>query len=161
MANFNEAFNYIVKDKTIYSASDLQNDKCYIKTDKETSDKYSKYQKKNYRYKENPNYQSKIEEIYNYQGINDGKGPGKNINLDDELTRSNFHVKPLDKLSESIKFDRYINPELKKCIDYNDKPFLVSTSQSCQPQKGYNAKFEIYGKSDRDYNRKPFEYYKK
>lgn len=161
MANLNEAFSYTVKNKDIYSHSDLQNDNDYIDSDKTMSKNYVKYQTDNYRYKPEVNYQSKVDEIYNFQGISDGKGPGRNINLDDSLTRGNIDNKPLDKLAESVTFKRYVYPNLYKCDDYNNKSFLISTSQSCEPQTNYNGGFDIQGTSDRNFNRKSEKFYKK
>lgn len=161
MANLNEAFTFNVKSKDIYSSTDLQSDKDYIKSDKNMSQKFSNYQKTNYRKKENVSYQSKVNEIYDLQGISDGKGPGKNISLDDDLTRGNFHVKPLDKLAESVKYERYVYPNLHKCSSFNDKSFLISTSQSCQPQSNFKGDFDIMGISDRHFNRKSENFYKK
>lgn len=161
MANFNEAFKYTVKSQDIYSATDLQNDDDFIQVDKVMSNNFSQYQNTNYRYKEQVNYQSKVDEIYDFQGISDGKGPGRNVKVDDELTRGNFHVKPLDKLAESVKYQRYVYPNLHKCSSINDKSFLISTTQSCEPQPNYRAEFNIYGESDRHFNRKPEKFYKK
>jgi len=161
MANFNEAFKFTVKNKNIFSTSDLQNDRDYKNVDNEMNKKYLSYQNKNHRYRENVDYKSKVNEIYNFQGISDGKGPGKNILADDNLTRGNFHVKPLDKLAESLDYERYTYPNLQKCSDFNEKSFLISTSQSCNPQKKYNPIFEIQGISDRNYNRKSDNFYKK
>lgn len=161
MANFNEAFSYTVKSKDVYSATDLQSDRDYAQSDKEMSQKFSDYQNKNYRQKPNVNYQSKVNEIYDLQGVSDGKGPGKNVNADDKLTRGNFHVKPLDKLAESVKFERYVYPSLHNCSSIHDKSFLISTSQSCQPQSNFKGGFNIYGVSDRHFQRKPEKFYKK
>lgn len=161
MADFNKAFKYTVNNTEIYSNSNLQNDKDYIESDKKMFDNYSMYQNTNHRYKKNIDYKSKVEEIYDFQGISDGYGPGKNINFDDELTRGNFHTKPLDKLAETVNYNRYVYPNLQKCSNINDKTFLISTTQSCNPQVNYNAVFEIYGSSDRNYNRKSEKFYKK
>ena len=38
--------------------------------------------------------------IYDYQGISDGKGPGRNVQADDKLTRGNMVSKPDDRLAE-------------------------------------------------------------
>jgi len=161
MANFNEAFTYTVKSKEIYSSNDLQNDNDYINSDKQMYDKYGNYQNKNYRYNPQVDYQSKVNEIYDLQGISDGKGPGRNINADDTLTRGNMLVKPLDKLAESVNFGRYVYPSLNKCTDFNNKSFLISTSQSCEPQPNFNGGFDIQGTSDRNFNRKSEKFYKK
>lgn len=161
MANINEAFTYTVKSRNVYSSTDLQTDQDYVKSDKNMSQNFSDYQNTNHRLRENVDYQSKVDEIYNYQGISNGKGAGKNVNADDELTRGNFHVKPLDKLAESVKYQRYVYPNLHKCSNINDKSFLISTTQSCQPQVNYKGEFNVYGVSDRNFNRKSEKFYKK
>ena len=59
MANFNEAFKFTVKNKNIFSTSDLQNDRDYKNVDNEMNKKYLSYQNKNHRYRENVDYNQK------------------------------------------------------------------------------------------------------
>jgi len=157
LTNFDDAFKTNVIDISINQSTDLYSEKCFQNTQNKANNNFSKYQNTNYRYKENNQYNSKINKIYNYQGINDGKGAGKNIDVDDKLTRGNFHIKPLDKLSEHITYERYVNPNLHKCIDNNHNNFLTSTNLSCQPQNNFNGSFNIQGITTSNYGRKNYK----
>jgi hypothetical protein len=155
-ANFNEAFKNI-KDSSINQSTDLYSEKCYMNTQKKENENFSKYQNTNYRNKPNNKYNTKINSIYLYQGINDGKGPGQNVDVDDKLTRGNFHVKPVDKLAEIKTFENHIHFKLHSCVDNNHKNFLTSTKLSCEPQTNYKGGFDKQGISTSNYGRKNYK----
>jgi len=100
------------------------------------------------------------DQLYDYQGVSHGSGPGKNINVDDHLTRGNLVPRPGDKLAEKDLFSPYriMLPTQVQPI-HHDK-FLVSTSLQTNPQQGYNPIFERQGINTRHYNRKPDSFYK-
>ena len=75
LTNFDDAFKNDVKDFSINQPTDLNSEKCYMNTQKQSNNQFSKYQNTNYRKKEKKQYESQINNIYHYQGINDGKGP--------------------------------------------------------------------------------------
>lgn len=156
LANFDEAFKTNVRDLSINQSTDLYSEKCFQKTQSDANNTFSKYQNTNYR-NTNNHSNSKINAIYLYQGINDGKGAGQNVNVDDELTRGNFHTKPLDKLAEHVTYERYVNPNLHKCVDNNHKSFLTSTNLSCNPQQNFKGAFDIQGISTSNYGRKNYK----
>lgn len=155
-ANFDDAFKNI-KDNSINQSTDLYNEKCYRDTQKKENENFSKYQNTNYRKKENNQYNTKINSIYHYQGINDGKGPAQNVDVDDKLTRGNFSSKPLDKLAEHANFEKHIHHNLHKCVDNNQNSFLTSTNLSCQPQINYKGEFNRQGISTSNYGRKNYK----
>ena len=155
-ANFDDAFKNI-KDNSINQSTDLYSEKCYIDTQKKENENFSKYQNTNYRKKENNQYNTKINSIYLYQGINDGKGPGQNVNVDDKLTRGNFFAKPVDKLAEQKTFEKYVHFKLHSCADNNHQKFLTSTNLSCQPQTNFKGEFNVQGISTSNYGRKNYK----
>ena len=157
LTNFDDAFKNDVKDFSINQPTDLNSEKCYMNTQKQSNNQFSKYQNTNYRKKEKKQYESQINNIYHYQGINDGKGPAQNVDVDDKLTRGNFSTKPLDKLAEHANFEKHIHHNLHKCVDNNQNSFLTSTNLSCQPQKNYNGNFNIQGISTSNYGRKNYK----
>jgi hypothetical protein len=134
-ANFEQAFDQKVKNININQTNNLHNEKKYIENSEKANNQFSKYQNTNY--------------IINIEG--------KNIEIDDQLTRGNFYTKPLDKLSSKVDTNRYIMPSLYKCVDNNHDKFLTSTNLSCNPQKKFNTEFNIQGISTSNYNRKNYK----
>ncbi len=134
LTNFDDAFKNDIKDFSINQSTNLNSEKCYMNTQKQSNDQFSKYQNTNYRKIENK----------------------KKIDIDDKLTRGNFSSKPLDKLAEHTTFEKYIHHNLQKCVN-NQNSFLTSTNLSCQPQKNYNGNFNIQGISTSNYGRKTYK----
>jgi hypothetical protein len=154
MASINEAYELSTqsKYKNKYAIEETKQSKLE-----------SDYRVTNHRtteYTKNPNYMFKKDELYDLQGIDDGKGPGKNILVDDKLTRGNWEPRPDDKLNEKVTFIRYVDflPEKDKNIDHDQ--FLVSTSLPKKPQTQFCPQFDKYGINTRNYQRKQDLYFK-
>lgn len=165
LAKLDEAFGkkYQAKTDQIYENVGLQAEKNYINVDTQDNKNINYWQTKNYRtteYTNNPNYLFSKDQIYDLQGINDGKGPGRNIMVDDKLTRGNTEPRPNDRLAEKVSFIRRIDflPAKHKKITHNK--FLVSTTLSSRPQTSFNPGYDIYGVNCRHFQRKNDLYYK-
>jgi hypothetical protein len=164
LANIEDAFNdYQAHTDETNINTGLQAEKGYIRTDTQDNKKSSYLQTKNYRttqYTKNPQYLFKKDQYYDLQGIHDGKGPGRNVIVDDKLTRGNMVPKPNDRLSEHVTFIRRVDfLPLKDRTMHHDK-FLVNTSLSVKPQTKFCPQFDIYGINCRHYNRKVDLYFK-
>ncbi len=164
LANLEEAFNdsQAHTDQT-YQNTGLQAERGYIRRDTLDNKKGSNLQIKNYRttkYTKNPKYLFKSDQIYDLEGITNGYGPGKNIMVDDKLTRGNMEPKPNDRLAEKVTLIRHVDflPIRHKQI-YHDK-FLVSTTLSTQPQTSFCPQWDRTGLNCRHYNRKTDNYFK-
>jgi len=151
----------LAQDRTI-------NDKCYLKTYVRTNKEESQYKVTNHRAHFD---QCKLpfktsHPLYENIGIDDGHVGQCTVNQDSELTRGmNFWSKPLDKLNDKVTSERHMIylPPTKKVIkqdSFQDR-FLISTSQSHNPQANFDPSFEIYGVYTRDYKRKNDKYYRK
>lgn len=105
-------------------------------------------------------YYFPADQLYDYQDINHGDGPGVNVDADDKLTRGNIVSKPIDKLAEKDFFDPYRIILPTQVIPIRQAKFLVSTSLAADPQKKYDPYFDIAGLNTRNYARKPDTYYK-
>lgn len=165
LASLDEAFGkqYQSSSDEIYKNVGLQAEADYIKVDTEDNKIINYLQTKNYRttnYTQNPDYLFKKDAIYDLQGIHDGKGPGRNVSLDDKMTRSNLSAKPQDRLSEAVTFIRRVDFLPKKTKSINNSKFLVSTSLRSRPQSSFCPQFDTYGVSCRDYGRKTGLYFK-
>ena len=165
ISNLDEAFGkrYQAKSDQVYQNSGLQAEKAYIRTDTKDNQNQNYLQTKNYRttqYTQNPKYLFKRDQVYDLQGINDGKGPAMNIMVDDQLTRGNLSAKPNDRLAEQVTFIRHVNflPRKTKTIQH-DK-FLVSTTLSSKPQTSFMPQFDTCGINCRHYNRKVDKYWR-
>lgn len=164
LASLEEAFNDSqAKTDETNKNTGLQAERGYIKTDTEDNKKSSNLHIKNYRtlqYTKNSKYLFKRDQYYDLQGIHDGKGAGRNVDIDDELTRGNMEPKPNDRLTEHVSFIRRVDflPQKDKTI-HHDK-FLVNTSLSIKPQTKFCPSFDIHGISARHYNRKVDLYFK-
>jgi len=118
---------------------------------------------KNYRttqYTKNPDYLFKRDQVYDLQGIHDGKGAGRNVMVDDQLTRGNTEPRPNDKLAEKVGFIRRVDflPSKHKQITHNK--FFVSTTLSSRPQTSFCPQMDLKGVNCRHYNRKTDKYFK-
>jgi len=165
-APYNKAFENIqFTNDEAYKNTNLPTDPDFIKTDVVENNLFADYTVTNYRkteFTKNPNYVSKVNHpFYDRLGISDGKGPGRNVMLDDKLTRGEYTDKPADKLNEKVNEIRRYQFLPNRNENFADRKFLVTTSLSRDPQKGFDPGFEIYGKSTRHFNRKPEHYYKK
>ena len=165
LANLDEAFGpfYQAKSDQLLQNSGLQAEKEYIKVDTQDNKNINYLQTSNYRtikYTNNPDYLFKKDQVYDLQGIHDGKGAGRNVNIDDKLTRGNLNPKPNDRLSEKVTFIRRIDflPSKHKKITHNK--FLVSTTLKSKPQSSFNPSYDIYGVNCRHYKRKNEYFYK-
>lgn len=164
-APYDTAFkNVQFKNDEIYKNTNLPTDPDFIKTDVAENKQYGDYSVKNYRkaqYTKNPNYVSKVNHtFYDRLGIHDGKGAGRNVDADDMLTRGELTNKPADRLQEKVNEIRYYDYMPVERKNFINNEFLVSTTLSIEPQKGYNPSFEIYGRSTTHFNRKSEQYYK-
>lgn len=165
LSGLDEAFGkrYQAKTDEVYKNVGLQAEKGYIKTDTKDNQNINYLQTKNYRttqYTKNPKYLFKQDQFYDLQGIHDGKGPGRNIIIDDQLTRGNMEPRPNDKLAEQVTFVRHIHFLPRKTKKINHNKFLVSTTLSTKPQTSFCPQFDIFGINCRHYNRKTELYYK-
>jgi len=158
IASLEEAFNQSQAhtDQT-YQNTGLQAERGYIRRDTLDNKKSSGLQTKNYRttqYTKNPTYRFKQDQVYDLQGIHDGKGPGRNVMIDDKLTRGNMEPRPNDKLQEKVTTIRYVDflPVHHKKI-HHDR-FLVSTTLSTQPQTSFCPQWDRQGINCRHFNRK-------
>ena len=165
LANLDEAFSkrYQAKTDQIYANSGLQAEEAYIKVDTQDNKNINFLQTSNYRtvkYTKNPNYHFKRDQVYDLQGIHDGYGAGRNVEVDDKLTRGNLVSKPNDRLAEQIGFIRRIDflPARHRKISHNK--FLVSTTLKSRPQTSFNPGYDTYGVNCRNYKRKSELYYK-
>ena len=154
MASISEAY--------ILPTEDKYNNRFAV-AETQQSKKVSDYNVTNHRtteYTNNPNYLFPKDQLYDLQGIDNGKAPGKNIMVEDNLTRGNLEPRPGDKLNEKVTFIRYVDflPDKDKNIDHDE--FLVSTSLQKKPQKKYCPQFDIYGINTRNYQRQEDLYFK-
>ena len=165
ISSLDEAFGkrYQAKTDEINQNTGLQAERAYIKTDTQDNKNQNYLQTKNYRttqYTQNPRYLFKRDQVYDLQGIHDGKGAGRNVSVDSRLTRGNMEPKPNDRLAEQVTFTRHINflPRNHKKINHNK--FLVSTTLSSKPQTSFMPQFDTMGINCRHYNRKTDQYFK-
>lgn len=165
--NLNNIDRVFIENKSytdqIYQNTGLQTDTAYIERDTLDNKKASNLKIKNYRttqYTNNSKYLFKADQLYDLQGIHDGKGPGRNINVDDNLTRGHIVPKPNDRLSEQVTYIRNIHFYPKKHQKINHDKFLVSTTLSTLPQTKFAPQFNIYGKGTKHYNRLSDSYYR-
>lgn len=165
LASLDEAFGkkYQAKTDQVYENVGLQAEEKYIKVDTQDNKNINYLQTKNYRttqYTQNSKYLFKRDQVYDLQGIHDGKGAGRNVMVDDQLTRGNMEPKPNDRLAESVTFIRRVDflPTKQKKINHNK--FLVSTTLSSKPQTSFCPQFDIYGINCRHYGRKTDKYFR-
>lgn len=140
------------------------NDFEYVGLDTNDNQKISQLQTDNYRttqYTRNPCYYfPRDHKFYDLAGIDEGKGPGMDPDLDSVLTRGHMVPLPADKLQEKVNFIRYVDflPAINRPIDHNR--FLVSTTIPVDPQVNYNPEFDINGVNTKHYQRLSDEYYR-
>jgi hypothetical protein len=163
-SSLKEAFKMQPKTNIINQDVGLQMEHSYIEQDTLDNINQSFHQMKNYRtpqYTNNNNYHFKKDQLYDLQGIHDGKGAGRNVMVDDKLTRGNLEPRPNDKLNEHVSFIRYVDFLPNKDININKpKSFLMSTTVSAEPQKRFCPTFDVYGVNTRHYNRRSEKYFK-
>lgn len=164
-ASLDEAFGDArPKTHIVYENAGLQAERDFITTEVVYNRNYSNYLVKNYRQvntTKNPDYRFRKDTVYELQGIEDGKGPGMNINIDDKLTRRNLTSKPIDRLAEATNTFYRTRDFFPKDYDIYHNQFLVSTTLAKKPQTMNDPVFERYGKSTRHWNRKPEDFFKK
>jgi len=165
LASLDEAFGkkYQAKTDQIYENVGLQAEDKYIKVDTQDNQNINYLQTKNYRttqYTKNTNYHFKKDQVYDLQGIHDGKGPGRNIEVDDKLTRGNTEPRPNDKLSESVTFIRRVDFLPVKQSKINHNKFLQSTTLSSRPQTSFCPQWDIYGVNCRHNGRQTDKYFR-
>jgi hypothetical protein len=162
-APLDQAFNMTAKTDRILDNVGLQAEKGYIKVDTQDNKNSSDWRVSNYRtttYTKNPEYYFKKDQLYDLLGIYDGKGPGRNVMVDDKLTRGQTEPRPNDKLTEQVTFIRRVDflPAKHRQITHNK--FLVSTTIPSRPQTSFCPQMDLKGINCRHFNRKTDKYYK-
>lgn len=143
----------------IHQNSRSINDIDYIRLHHQDNMKRSDLSLQNYRqvkYTNNPNYYfPQYHSLYDLQNIHDGKGSGKNPDLDSNLQRVHLQTKPVDNLAESVNFVRYIDFLPTHTIEppWEHNEFLVATSIPIDPQNRFEPQFDFYGVNCRHYKR--------
>ena len=163
LTSLDEAFNMRANTDQIHENVGLQAEKAYIKVDTIDNKNINYLQTKNYRttqYTKNSNYLFKKDQVYDLQGIHDGKGPGRNVMVDDQLTRGNVEPRPNDKLAEKVSFIRRIDFLPSSHREVNHNKFLVNTTLSTRPQTSFCPQFDVQGVNCRHYGRKTDKYFK-
>lgn len=148
----------------VYENAGLQAERDFITTEVVYNRNHSNYNVKNYRQvntTKNPDYKFQKDSVYELQGVEDGKGPGMNITVDDRLTRGNMVNKPSDRLVEKTNTFHRTRDFYPKDYDIFHNKFLVSTTLARKPQTMNEPIFERYGKSTRHWNRKSEDFFKK
>ncbi len=148
----------------IFIDTSTLNDDGYSQLSTKDNQKRSKLALDNYRtveFTKNPKYLFPFDHVfYDLQAIDEGKGPGMNVDLDTKMTRGNFVVKPAEKLQEKVNFIRYVDFLPPKNIPIDHKKFLVSTSLSIDPQRKFNPVFHRQGIQTNHFNRLTDEFYR-
>lgn len=140
------------------------NDPHYVALDTNDNKRINEFQIDNLRtldYTKNPCYLfPRDHKFYDLQGIDEGKGPGMDPDLDSVLTRGHIVPLPADRLQEKVTFIRYVDflPPINRPIYHNK--FLVSTSIPVDPQINFEPEFDIYGVGTKNYQRLSDEYFR-
>lgn len=157
---------FVHPEEVIEKEYNINEPKKFMYKDTQFNNHYAKLAIDNYRlqkYTHNKNYLFKKDQLYDLIDINDGKGPGKNPDVDSTLTRGNFITKPIDKLAEKTNWERQRKEILNTVTprnEYYHNDFLVSTTISDNPEVNFNPGLRLRGINTRHYVRKDDDYYR-
>lgn len=148
----------------IYNTTRIRNDRGYVDLHALDSAKQWALATNNFRtpvFTRNPFYLTKqpYHTQYDLQGIDEGQGPGMNVDNDSRLRFAETSFKPCSNLYWFR--DIHIMPKTNQLVDeFAQNAFLVHTSYAPEIQKRFNPEFDSYGVNTRNYHRLSDEFYR-